>query len=160
LFKAIVLDVWKGEQARAREVEQLKGKRVGELKARVQRLEEAFIYERAIDSAVYERQRDKLQEELTLAELELHEARIDQTDVEGVMGFAEYLLGNVARVWVEASLRHRQQIQQAIFPKGLPFDGQHFGTAPTCLAFSRLQQSAAGENGVASPQGFEPWFQP
>lgn len=160
LFKAIVLDVWKGEQARARDVEQLRAKRVAELRSRADRLEEAFIYERSIDHAVYERQSDKLQEELALAELDLHEARIDQTDVEGVLNFAEYLLTNAARAWVEASLPQRQQIQRAIFPEGLPFTGREFGTAPTCLAFSRLAESPAAENGMASLTGFEPVLPP
>ena len=153
LFKAIVPDVWKNEQARARDVEQWRTKRVAELRSRADGLEEAFIYERSIDHAVYERQSDKLQEDLALAELELHEARIDQTDVEGVLNFAEYLLTNAARVWLEASLPQRQQIQRAIFPEGLPFNGREFGTAPTCLAFNRLAESPAPENGMASLPG-------
>ena len=73
-----MLDVWHGEQARARELERLRVKRLTELRTRADRLEEVFIYERSIDHEVYERQRDKLQEELALAELNLHEARIDQ----------------------------------------------------------------------------------
>jgi hypothetical protein len=121
-----------------------------------QRMEEAFIYERSIDLEVYERQRDKFQEELALAELDLHKARIDQKDVEGILNFAEYLLTNTARVWLEASLSQRQQIQRAIFPEGLPFDGRDFGTAPTCLVFNRLAESAAVGNGMASPPGFVP----
>jgi hypothetical protein len=94
---------------------------------------------------VYERQRDTLREDLALAELELHDARIDGKDVEGVLSFAEYLLTNAARVWQEATLPQRQQLQRAIFSEGLPFDGQGFGTAPTCLTFSHLQRIASVE---------------
>ena len=160
LFKAIVLDVWRAEQTRTHDLERLRTKRVEELQARLGKLEEAFIYERSIDVTVYERQRDKLQEDLALAELELHEARIDHTDVEGVLGFAEHLLTNLGRMWLEASMRQRQQIQNAVFPEGLPFNGREFGTAPTCLAFSNLPGFGVQEKGMASPPGFEPGFQP
>ena len=51
---------------------------------------------------LYECQRDKLQEDLALAELELQDARIDEKEVEGVLGFAEFLLTNVGRVWQES----------------------------------------------------------
>ena len=124
-------------------MEQLRTKRVGELRARLDSLEEAFIVDRSIDHAVYERRRDELEEELAIAELELHDARIDQTDVAGVLAFAEHLLTNIGTAWLEASLAQRQQIQQAIFPEGLPFDWREFGTAPTCLAFSCLRESAS-----------------
>ena len=78
----------------------------------------------------------------------------------GAIAFAEYLLTNAAHVWLEASLAQRQQIQRAILPAGLPFNGREFGTAPTCLAFSRLQEIDGCGNGMASPPGFEPGFQP
>ena len=144
---------WRVAQTKAGEVERVRGVRVAELHSRADRLDEAFIYDRSIPCDVYERQRDKLQEDLALAELELHNARIDGKDVEGVLGFAEYLLTNAARVWQEATLPQRQQLQRAILPQGLPFDGRGFGTAPTCLAFSHLQGIASVENGMASPPG-------
>jgi hypothetical protein len=82
---------------------------------------------------------------LALAEVELHDARIEHTDVEGVLSFAEYLLTNAASIWLEASLHQRQQIQRAIFPEGLPFDGREFGTAVTCLAFRHLRTAKVEE---------------
>ncbi len=128
---------------------------------KLERLEEAFIYQRSIDSTTYEQQRDRMREKLALAELELHEARIENVDIEGVLGFAEHLLENAAQMWVDAGLEQRRQLQTAIFPEGLPFSGQGFGTAPTCLAFMQLEKSGASENGMASsPPGFEPGFQP
>ena len=109
-------------------------------------MEEAFIYEQTIDHATYDRQRDRLQEALPIAKL--HDARIGTLALRGSR-FRRFLIENAARVWQEASLRQRQQIQSAIFPEGLPFDGREFGTAPTCLAFMQLQSSEAVE--VASP---------
>ena len=80
---------------------------MSELKTRLERLEEAFIYERSSDHSVYERQRDKLTEELTIAELELHDARIDDLDVEGLLAFAEHLMSNLGTTWFQANLLQR-----------------------------------------------------
>ena len=41
------------------------------------KLEEAFVYRKAIDQATYNEMRAKLAEELTLAEMELHEAQAE-----------------------------------------------------------------------------------
>ena len=126
--------------------------------ARLERLEEAFIYERSIGNAVYEKQRSRIQQNLALAELELDDARLQQWDVEGVLAFAEHLITNLAAIWLDASLRQRQAIQQTTFPEGLPFDGRSFGTAPTCLLFNTLQKISGGPDDLASPTGFEPVF--
>ena len=53
---------------------------------------------------------------------------LKQLGTSGVRVFAEYLLTNIGTAWVEASLAQRQQIQRAMFPDGLPFNGQNFGT--------------------------------
>jgi DNA invertase Pin-like site-specific DNA recombinase len=76
LFREIVLDVWRSEQTRARDVEKLRTERVASIQRRLDRLEEAFIYEQSIDHATYDKQRDRLLEELTIANLDLHDARI------------------------------------------------------------------------------------
>jgi putative transposase len=105
-------------------------------------------------------QRDKLRQELTLAELAAHEAKIEAFDVEGILGFAEHLLANAGRLWAEGALEQRQLIQRAIFPEGLPFDGREVGTGVTCLAFMRLPASDGVQNGMASPPGLgETYFE-
>ena len=118
LFNAIVLDVCRTEQSRAREIEKLRANRVAQLTERLDRLEEAFIFDRSIDRATYEKQRDRTQEELTLANLELQDSRIEAADTEGILAFAGYLLENASRMWLEANLEQRQRIQSAIFPRG------------------------------------------
>jgi site-specific DNA recombinase len=160
LFRAIVLDAWRAEQARTESVEKLLTERVSELRERRDRVEDAFLHARTINQGTYERQRDRISEELAVAELELHDAHHEKLDVEGVLGFGEYLMANLGRMWTEGSLVQRQQLQWAIFPEGLSFNGREFGTAPTCLAFMQLGDFASPEKGMASPPGFEPGFQP
>ena len=95
---------------------------------------------------------------MALAELELNDRAIGQPDVEGVLAFAEHVMTNADRLWMELSLDQRQQLQKVLFPEGLRFDGERFGTAVTCLAFKQLAENGASESGVASPTGFEPVF--
>jgi hypothetical protein len=55
---------------------------------------------------------------------------------------------------MELGLAQRRQLQAALFPKGLQFDGEKFGTAATCLAFKKLDGSGGSNSGMASPTGF------
>jgi len=153
LFREIVLDVWRVEQAQAVNKEAALSARVADVQRKLERLDEVFIYQQAIDRTTYETQRDKLREELTIAELAAHDAKIEAFDVEGILGFAEHLVEHAGRLWVEGTLEQRQMIQRAIFPEGLAFDGKEVGTGVTCLAFMPLARSDGNENGMASPRG-------
>ena len=158
LFREIVLDCWKDRQVGATRLRAAAGRRLAMLRQKLDRLDEAFIYRQAVDQTTYDQQRDKLREELALADLELHDMRLEELDIEGVLGFAEHLLTNAARLWMEASLDQRQRLQQVFFPEGLQFDGEGFGTAATCLAFKQLGPGETVKDGMASPTGFEPVF--
>lgn len=126
-------------------------KRIAVVRSRLERVEDAFLHERKIDAQSYTVQRDKLREQIASAELELSEVRIEQFDVEGILSFAEYVLTNAARMWMELDLDRRQQLQQVLFPEGLSFDGERFGTAVTCLAFKKLGENGEPKSGMASP---------
>jgi len=156
LFRAIVLDAWKERQASSRESRRKLEAHVEALRRRLDRIDEAFIYDKAIDRQSYERQRDRLREQLALAECDLAEEAREQLDVEAVLGFAEHVLCNAARLWEQASLDQKQRLQASLFPEGLTFDGSGFGTAVTCVAFAQLPVAAAAQDGLASPTGFEP----
>ena len=156
LFNALVLEAWNERRGQTEQLRRTLESRVRQLRERLDRTDEAFLHERSIDRQTYERQRDQLREQLALAELELGDAVLDQVDVEGLLAFAEHLLTNAARLWAELELDQKQQLQRVLFPEGLRFDGETFGTAVTCLAFTQLRPSTSSKNGVASPAGFEP----
>jgi hypothetical protein len=154
LFNAVVLDVWKHRQ---KEVEKLRRNLenvVSQKRERLDRIDEAFLHERSIDRQTYERQRDQVREQLALAEIELNDAVLDQLDIDGVLAFAEHVVTNAARLWIELDLVQKQRLQQTLFPEGLRFDGEKFGTAATCLAFKKLDGSGGSNSGMASPTGF------
>ncbi len=131
------------------------------IQQKLDRLDEAFIYAKAIDLDTYERQRDRLRQELTFTQIDKHSVELEKFDVEGILAFAERVLPRAADLWVQASLNQKQRLQQLFFPDGIAFDGKQFvRTAVTTHAFNYLTCADDSENQVASPTGFEPVFWP
>jgi hypothetical protein len=151
LFRAIVLDVWKQRRASASELQNRLTARLADLKRREAILEDAFLYDRRIDDDTYQQQREKLREDIAIVRIELEDARLEELDVEGLLGFAEHLLHNAARLWMEAELDQKQRLQRVLFPLGLRFRDGAFGTATTCMAFSCLGEDSESREALASP---------
>jgi len=72
----------------------------------------------------------------------------------GLLGFAEYILTNAARLWMEATAEQRPRLQRALFPEGLRLRDGKIGTAVTCMAFTQLGTIEGHDSDVASPTGF------
>lgn len=160
LFREIVLDVWHEKQAAHAKVLSALEKRVTGLKERKQRLLEAFIYEKVIDRETHDEQAGKLNQEILFAELEANDAKLEGFDLEAVVNFAEQILTNAPRLWLNASLEQRQRFQKAIFPNGLTFANGEFGTAVTSPIFSLLQPNPEGDSKMATLRGIEPRLLP
>jgi len=155
LFREIVLDVWNERRGNAASLRADLEARLTELKRKETALEEAYIYDqrRTIDATTYERQRDKLREEIAIAEIERQDAHLEEIDVEGILGFAEHVLGNAARLWFEATPEQKQRLQRVWFPEGLRYRDGGFRTAVTCFAFTTLERNPEVGSGLASPSG-------
>jgi hypothetical protein len=114
-------------------------KRITQVRARLRRLDEAFLYESSVDRATYEEQRDKLREELTLAELELSEREwSSSTSTARSPRQAISVLNNASALWIDAPLDDRLRLQEVLFPQGLVWDGAGFQTPVMCLSFYHL----------------------
>jgi hypothetical protein len=116
------------------------------LQKKLDRLDEAFLFERSIDIDTYDRHADRVREQMTLVKIDEHTSKLEELDVEGILAFAERVLPRTADLWVHASLDQRQRLQKLFFPQGVAFDGNGFvGTAITAPAFSYLQPVADGK---------------
>lgn len=149
LLKESVLHVWHQRKGAVRgELEDVERK-VKAIQQKLDRLDDAFIFARAIDLETYERQRDRLREELTLVQIDRHSTQLEDLDVEGILAFAERVLPKASELWVHASLDQRQRLQQLFFPEGVPFDGKRFGrTAVNAAAFSYLRPIQQGDENL------------
>ena len=156
LFKAVVLDVWKTQQAEAIKLTEALRKKIELIKQSKNRLVDAFLHQGKIDQDTYQDQLDRLREEHALAEMELNEARIEELDIEAIVNFATSVLSDTSRFWIAAPLDQKRRFQKVLFPEGITFDGEEFGTAPTCLAFSYLREVSQPKVSLASRTGVEP----
>jgi hypothetical protein len=140
LLKESVLRIWKARKAAVCEETATAERAAKAIQEKLDRLDEAFLFERSIDIDTYDRQAEKLREELTLARIDRHSGQLEELDVEGILAFAERILPRAADLWVQASLEQRQRFQQLFFPDGIAFDGNGFvGTRVTAPAFSHLR---------------------
>jgi DNA invertase Pin-like site-specific DNA recombinase len=157
LFREVVLDVWNAKRAEAKAGRVRLSRRIEDLEERRQKLVEAYLYRGGIDDTVYRRQDDKLAEEIALVRTELHDEELAEIDVEGVLNFAEVLMIDTRRLWIEGTLAQRQRLQKVLFPAGVTFDQKNgFGTAETASFFRWLAAVPSSENREATPTGFEP----
>jgi DNA invertase Pin-like site-specific DNA recombinase len=156
LFREIVLDTWREKQAEAVEVRRTLDGRLRELTERSELLFDAFVYKRAFDQATYDAQKTKLDQEIAMARTAAHDAELDELDIEGVVRFAEFVLMNAARLWQEMTLEQKQRLQQVLFPRGVSYGAEGFGTTETSLVYRLLHVVGGDDEREVSPAGFEP----
>jgi site-specific DNA recombinase len=156
LFKEVVLDVWRLRQQHNLTLSVSLERKISDLRAKRERLDEVFIYEKAIDHRTYESQKHKLGEDLLLAEMERREAATAECDIEGVLNFAEHVMLNASRLWAEFSLEQKQRFQRLLFPQGVRFQDGEFGTDAISPVFNGLQPSENEKQSLATLTGIEP----
>ena len=156
LFREIVLDVWKHQLKQISEVRRTLELKLQQIAEKKNRLVSAFLYEHKIDNATYEEQIDLLRQDAALAEMQLHDAKLEEFDVEGVLELANRLMSDLSRFWLQASLDQKIRFQKVLFPDGIKVNGETFGTAKTCYAFSYLRKISTPNSSLASRTGVEP----
>jgi len=149
LLKESVLQIWKARKATVREEIATTERAAKSIQEKLDRLDEAFLFDRSIDIETYDRHAEKLREELTLARIDRHSGQLEELDVEGILAFAERILPRASDLWVHAALDQRQRFQQLFFPDGIAFDGNRFvGTGATAPAFSYLREIRTGNESL------------
>jgi hypothetical protein len=122
-------------------------------------LVQAFVYKQALDQKTYQEQFDKLNEEITLVEIEEQDARLDELDIEAAVEFSKYVMLNAARLWAESGPDQKQRLQELIFPKGVFFSGDLYGTDATSSIFFELEEISTQREGLVALPGIEPGFE-
>ncbi len=157
LLNESILQIWKARKASVRTELANAERAANAIQDKLNRLDEAFLFERSIDIETYDRHAEKLREELTLARIERHSGQLEELDVEGILAFAERILPRASDLWVQASLDYRQRLQALFFPEGIAYDGIRFNrTAATSPLFNYLAPSERADERVVSRDGIEP----
>ena len=108
----------------------------------------------------FQRRLDKLNEQIVLAEMQERDAKLESYDVEAVLNFAEHVILNAARLWIEFSSDQKQRLQKVLFPQGVTFADGIYKTPETCLIFKLLQESEVEKTSLATLPGLEPGLPP
>ena len=85
------------------------------LATRLDRLDHAFVFEKAIDRETYEQQRDLLRDEIAIAEIDIPTAQNSEGTVASVLGFTSYFVSNISSLWVEATPELKRQLRPPWF---------------------------------------------
>lgn len=97
LVKERVIQVWDRAKTDVREKAEAVERRIKAIRQRIDRLDNAFLYEQSIDIDTYDRHKERLNEELTLLRIDRrHATELEEIDVEGILGFAERVLPRAA----------------------------------------------------------------
>ncbi len=158
LFNEIVRALWVEREKVALQGLAAAEFRISELQRRLDVLEETFVFSKSIDHQSYISLRDKLRDEIIEAELTLEQSRCADLDIEIALAGSDRVLRDSAGLWRSGNLDQRRRLQTAVFPEGVSFDGEEFGTAVTSPIFKGLAELSVASSSVASPTGFEPVF--
>lgn len=92
LLKESVLRIWKARKEAVRSDLADAERRTKAIQLKLDRLDEAFLFDRSIDVDVSDRHAEKLRQELTLVRIDRHASEVEELDVEGILAFAERIL--------------------------------------------------------------------
>jgi len=155
LLGEIVLDVWKEKQAQNLAHASSLKNHIEDLEQRRERLVDTFVYKKAIDQNTYQRELDKLNEQIVLAEMAENDAKLEGYDVESVLNFAAHVILNASRLWLESSSEQKERLQKVLFPKGVVFTKKGYGTTEICPFFNLIPKNEVEKNGLATLPGIE-----
>ncbi len=156
LIEGTLQEIWNDLRSAAHQEAAAIRRRIADLDRRKKRFIEAYVVDQSIERETYQTEVAAADENLTLLTLELHDATIEDLDLEASLGFANHILTRTAAIWKAATADQKRRLQVLLFPEGLTFDGEQLGTPVTACIFSVLAPGQAGENGLVEPKGVEP----
>lgn len=78
-------------------------------------------------------------------------------DVDGNLHFAQHVLTDASRIWVEIEPEAKRRFEQHLYPDGLAYEPDAgFRTAPNCPLFRPLELPRESASRVVHPGGLEP----
>ena len=157
VVKMVVLDVWKEEMQRHINDQTTIERRITDLLNEKKTLLEIKRKKPDLytDEEFLDQKRDldiqikSLESERTL-EVDLNK------DFEDVVEKAFIYLSRPAESWEKLDIRSKAEFQRALFPEGLPFDGERFGTAKLSLLVEILQAHHVEISHLVRGIGVEP----
>ncbi len=118
LVSHVVSKRWNSRQDHVRSSAARHAATIKEVEARLTRLENAYIYERAIDRERYDQHRTGLEQQLTAARVAMCDSQTDDLDLEGALQMASKVLTNAATVYAKMTPVNRRKFLGVLNPHG------------------------------------------
>lgn len=100
---------------------------------------------------------ERLTSEHQAAELALQDAVIEDFDIDGIFHFAQRVLTNAPRIWVEMEPEAKRRFEQHLYPAGLAYEPDGgFRAPPISRLFRPLKLPRESASPVVHPGGLEP----
>lgn len=143
-MRRTILGAWRQECALAQAGRARVEAERGRIETQLRRLDDAYLFEQAIDRETYTARRDELRERRNLIELDLSAAAIDSIDLDGALAAADRAIESGAALWASfATAEERRRFQRAILPAGIQWDGRACLNSGNVLACYDLGHGAA-----------------
>ena len=120
-YAAAVREVWGRREGAVRDDRARLNQRIDALRAKRDRIAD-LLADGTLDAPTYQRQRDRLDQDLALAEDALQNTVTDHLDVERILGFAEGVLTDASRVWERVTAPQRRLLQATLFADGVVYE--------------------------------------
>jgi site-specific DNA recombinase len=160
LLAAVVKDAWHERGKHLRDTHAQLVRRQDELDLRRDRLVDAFVQERSINQATYDRQCDRLDREQERIQSGLEQCRPLELDPTETLRFAELLLTDLSGCWNRLEWHQKPDFLRALYPSGLLWSDGAFGTIENSWLMASFGFSTTGDESLAPPTGFEPVLPP
>ena len=159
LFRSIVKEAWNERSAGIRQDQGRQQSKLHQIRTRLDTLNEKWLDGKIGDEEVTViRERLRSEERAILGEGQ--SAPIPESKLDRVLDYAHQMLTKPAELWQRLPLQPRKQLQGLIFPDGLTYGPDGFGTPNTGPVFTYLRRIQGLDSPMASPRGFEPLLQP
>lgn len=99
-----------------------------------------------------------IEEEIQALEYEKIQLKDSEFKIEGFVDKCLHVISEPATSWSRYDLSSKVIFQFQIYPKGVTFDGDTFGTPEISPIFEVFQQFDKPKSRVVVPPGFEPGF--
>lgn len=119
----------------------------------------SLVADGAIGQDEYKRLRAETESSLSDLRSRLFVLESSELDLNTALSYLSHLFWNTALVWENSDLAEKQRLQTRIFPKGITWAENGFGTpvlSPIHILCSNLGDHADCEVELVAPQGFEP----
>jgi hypothetical protein len=138
--------VWKGRKAAVQSDLQGADQARKKLQQKLNRLDEAFLFERSIDIDTYDRHADTVREQMTLLKIDEHSSTLEELDVEGIPAFAERVLPRATDPVGAGLARSTTAPAVAVFAEGTRFRRKWLcWNCRNCTGFQLLTAGSGGQ---------------